>query len=163
MVCRSKQPVQCNCSMFKCGDKNVRKQQADVCEFPFQQPTHSAGEHNVGKKGILHFSEVRLSLCTTQCSVFNAQPFDKTNSLRRNTHMAHTRFHLSSYSRCRCVSHMNTYMRLLIKSQISYLWNKGAMQLHSPTTEMKNRSWIHFQLFREYISVGAQMLGKLII
>lgn len=37
------------------------------------------------------------------------------------------------------------------------------MQLHSPTIEMKNCSWIHFQLFREYISVGAQMLGKVII
>lgn len=84
---RRKQTVQCNRSMFKCGDKNVWKQQADVCESPFQQPTHS--ESIMSEKKEYYISQ-KWSLCTTQCSVFNAQPFDKTNTVSGVTHTWHT-------------------------------------------------------------------------
>lgn len=118
-----------------------------------------AGKQNVGKIKVtfLQFVLVSAAHFRNKCLVLNhsiqTKLYQVTHKLQTHTH-THTEFNLLSYPRCPCIYHMKTHVLLLIKS---------AVQLHSPTTEMKNCSWIRFQLFREYISVSSQMVEKVII
>lgn len=126
-MCRSKQTVQCYRTMYKCCEKNVRSSKQMHMSLHFNSQ-HIAQDSIMSAKRIIKitymcvYDSASHSQKCSQCSIFNAQPFDKTNSLKCNTHTAHTQFHVSSYSRCPCIYHMNTNthtLRLLIKSQIT--------------------------------------------